>query len=85
MLPDLPAGLHWLNPVVGEATDRGQWDLLRVGPGGADVVASVRLTESGQAELSLRIPGNDLVQPPAMLPIAHAFEVAAEFGRKPAR
>lgn len=33
-LPELPIGMNWHNPVVGQSTDRDEWNLLRVGPGG---------------------------------------------------
>ncbi|WP_253275187.1 hypothetical protein, partial [Xanthomonas vasicola] len=82
-LPELPVGMHWLNPVIGNDIDRGQWNVLRVGPGGADVLASVRRNVTGDADVSLKKVGSPLIPPPVTLPIAQAFEVAAEFARKP--
>ncbi len=40
-LPELPAGMNWHNPVVRENVNRSEWEILRVGPGGADVLARV--------------------------------------------
>lgn len=80
-LPDLPNRMNWHNPVIGDRTDRDRWDVLNVGPGGAVVVASVHRGEQHYAEVFLPIPGSPLVPAPRTLPIAQAFEVAAEFAR----
>ncbi len=84
-LPELPAGMNWHNPVVGENIDRNEWDVLRVGPGGADVLARVRRNQAGGADVSLTITGSSAIPPPVSLPIAQAFEVAAEYARSLAR
>lgn len=80
-LPDLPAGMNWHNPVVGENVNRGEWEILRVGPGGADVVARVRRNQSGEANVYVPIPGSASVPEPVTYPIAQAFEVVAQFAR----
>jgi len=80
-LPDLPAAMNWHNPVVGENINRGEWQILRVGPGGADVLASVMRNGAGDADVSLKIVRSPLMPPPITLPIAQAFEVAAQFAR----
>ncbi len=80
-LPDLPPGMNWLNPVLGEHIDRDQWMILRLHPGGSDAVATVRRGEPGHADVTLPVAGSPLVPPPVTLPIAQAFEVAAEFAR----
>ncbi|MEQ7866932.1 hypothetical protein ABQ137_09930 [Xanthomonas sp. WHRI 8393] len=41
-LTELPVGMNWLNPVVGETINRDQLNVLCVDPGGADVPARVR-------------------------------------------
>ncbi|RYE79330.1 MAG: hypothetical protein EOO80_06570 [Oxalobacteraceae bacterium] len=74
-------GMNWHNPVVGLSTDRDEWNLLRVGPGGADVLARVRRNGASEADVSLMIAGSPVVPPPVTLPIAQAFEVACEFAR----
>lgn len=81
-LPDLPAGMNWHNPIVGHEIDRGEWEILRVGPGGADVLASVRRNGAGEADVSLKNAEGPLIPPPITLPIAQAFGVAAEFARR---
>ncbi|MGQ5267418.1 hypothetical protein [Xanthomonas arboricola] len=73
--------MSWHNPVIGEDIDRDKWNLLRVGPGGADVLARVRRTQTGEADVSLAIAGSPVIPPAVTLPIAQAFEVAAEFAR----
>ncbi len=84
-LPDLPIDMNWLNPVVGQNANRDEWCLLRVGPGGAEVLARVRRNEMGGADVSLSIAGSPVIPPAVPLPIAQAFEVAAEFARNLAR
>lgn len=84
-LPDLPAGMNWHNPVVGENVNRGEWEILCVGPRGADVLASVRRNGESDADVSLNNVASPLIPPPITLPIAQAFEVAAEFARKSSR
>ena len=84
-LPELPAGMNWHNPVVGESIDRNEWNVLRVGPGGADVLARVRRNQAGGADVSLTITGSPVISPPVSLPITQAFEVAAEYARSLAR
>lgn len=39
----------------------------------------------GDANVSLKTVGSPLIPPPVTLPIAHAFEVAAEFARNSSR
>ncbi|MBB5737246.1 hypothetical protein FHT09_003018 [Xanthomonas arboricola] len=73
--------MSWHNPVIGEDIDRDKWNLLRVGPGGADVLARVRRNQTGEADVSLKNAESPLIPPPVTLPIAQAFEVAAEFAR----
>ncbi|KGU41872.1 hypothetical protein [Xanthomonas citri] len=73
--------MNWHNPVVGHDIDRDEWNMLRVGPGGADVLARVRRNGAGDADVSLTIAGSPVVPPSVTLPIAQAFEVAAEFAR----
>ncbi|WAH66127.1 hypothetical protein [Xanthomonas hortorum] len=34
VLPHLPIGMNWNNPVVGETINRGEWLVLRVDPRG---------------------------------------------------
>ncbi|XNL35376.1 hypothetical protein FMO13_22260 [Xanthomonas phaseoli pv. dieffenbachiae] len=77
--------MNWHNPVIGGNVDRGEWNLLRVGPGGADVLARVRRNGETEAAVSLTITGSPMVPPPVTLPIAQALEVAAEFARSLAR
>jgi hypothetical protein len=84
-LPELPTGMNWHNPVVGESTDRDEWTLLRVGPGGATVLARVRRNGASEADVSLMIAGSTFVPPPVTLPIAQAFDVAAKFARNSSR
>ncbi|WP_227024106.1 hypothetical protein [Xanthomonas arboricola] len=79
-LTELPVGMNWLNPVVGETINRDQLNVLCVDPGGADVPARVRRNQTGGADLSLTIAGNPVILS-VTLPIALAFEVAAEFAR----
>jgi hypothetical protein len=84
-LPDLPAGMNWHNPIVGHEINRSEWQILRVGPGGADVLASVRRNGADDADVLLKTLGSSLIPPPVTLPIAQAFEVAAEFARSTKR
>ncbi len=84
-LPGLPAAMNWHNPVVGENINRGEWQILRVGPGGADVLASVRRNGTGDADVALNKVESPLIPPHVTLPIAQAFELAAEFARKSSR
>ncbi|QDS15806.1 hypothetical protein FPL04_09210 [Xanthomonas arboricola] len=77
--------MTWHNPVIGGNVDRGEWCLLRVGPGGADVLARVRRNGETEAAVSLTIAGSPVVPPPVTLPIAQAFEVAAQFARNSSR
>ncbi|WP_238691651.1 hypothetical protein [Xanthomonas arboricola] len=78
-LPDLPIGMTWHNPIVGQNIDRDEWEVLRVGPGGADVLARIRRNQAGGADVWLTIAGSPVIPPPVTLPIAQAFEVAAMF------
>lgn len=84
-LPPLPPNMTWHNPVIGGDVDRGEWCLLRVGPGGADVLARVRRNGEAEAAVWLTIAGSPVIPPPVTLPIAQAFEVAAEFARNSSR
>lgn len=84
-LPALPPSMSWHNPVIGGNVDRDEWNLLRVGPGGADVLARVRRNGATEADVSLMIAGSPVVPPPVTLSIAQAFEVAAEFARNSSR
>lgn len=84
-LPELPVGMNWLNPVVGNDTDRDQWCLIRASAGGAEVLARIRRNKMGGADVSLSIAGSPVIPPAVTLPIAQAFEVAAEFARNAAR
>lgn len=84
-LPSLPRGMNWNNPVIGDKFEREEWNLLRVGPGGADVLARVRRNGATEADVSLMIAGSPVIPPAVTLPIAQAFEVAAEFARNSAR
>lgn len=83
-LPELPAGMNWHNPVVGESVNRSEWEVLRVGPGGADVLVRVRRNGASEADVSLKVAGSPVIPPAVTLPIAQAFEVAAEFARNSA-
>jgi hypothetical protein len=85
MLPALPVGMNWHNPVAGETVDRDQWEILRVGPAGASVLARVRRNQAGEADVYLPIPGSASVPEPVTYPTAQAFEVAAEFARSSSR
>ncbi|WP_126969100.1 hypothetical protein [Xanthomonas sp. BRIP62411] len=71
--------MNWHNPIVGHEIDRDDWEILRVGPGGADVLARVRRNGAGDADVSLKTVGSPVILPAVKLPIAQAFEVAAEF------
>ncbi|PPU60060.1 hypothetical protein XacyCFBP1159_13455 [Xanthomonas arboricola pv. corylina] len=77
--------MNWNNPVIGDKFEREEWHVLRVGPGGADVLARVRRNGEIEAAVSLTIAGSPVIPPPVTLPIAQAFEVAAEFARTLAR
>lgn len=84
-LPFLPRGMNWNNPVFGEKSDREEWHVLRVGPGGSYVLARVRRNGASEADVSLEVAGSPVIPPAVTLPIAEAFEVAADFARNSAR
>lgn len=84
-LPSLPRGMNWNNPVVGEKFDRDEWHVLRVGPRDSDVLARIRRNGASEADVSLKVAGSPVIPPAVTLPIAQAFEVAAEFARNSAR
>ncbi|NMI19902.1 hypothetical protein E1J28_20955 [Xanthomonas hortorum pv. vitians] len=77
--------MNWHNPVVGNDTDRDQWLLLRANPAGSEVLARVRRNGASEADVSLTIAGSPVIPPAVTLPIAQAFEVAAEFARNSSR
>lgn len=84
-MPGLPDAMYWYNPVDGERIDRDRWELLHVGPGGTDVLATVRRRQGGEADVSVKMVGSFVVPPAVTLPIAQAFEVAVEFARRSSR
>lgn len=75
-LPELPASMNWLNPVIGNDTDRGQWLLLRANPGGSDVFARIERVRHDEGHVLATRHLNS--ESPIALPIAQAFELAAE-------
>lgn len=77
--------MNWNNPVVGEKFDREEWHVLRVGPGESYVLARVRRNGASDADVSLTVAGSPVIPPAVTLPIAQAFEVAAEFARNSAK
>ncbi|PPU42682.1 hypothetical protein [Xanthomonas arboricola] len=71
--------MNWNNPVIGEKFEREEWHVLRVGPGDSEVLARIRRNGASEADVSLKVAGSPVIPPAVTLPIAQAFEVAAEF------
>ncbi|MBB5875909.1 hypothetical protein [Xanthomonas sp. 3498] len=76
-LPSLPDNMNWLNPVIGNDHDRDIWNLIRILPGHAETVASIKRRGAPSGFGVLIVKGDQ--EPARTLPLALAFEAAAEW------
>ncbi|MBB4126210.1 hypothetical protein GGR77_001500 [Xanthomonas translucens] len=82
-LPELPEDMGWRNPVRGDAFDRDEWQLYQIEPGASINLATIRREKAGGDAALLSLKGELASQVP--LPLAQAFDVAAEHARQAAR
>lgn len=75
-LPDLPEGMNWLNPVIGDSYARDVWNIIRILPGGAVTIASITRKGAPAGSGMLTIKGD--LTPGRTLPLAQAFEEATK-------
>ncbi len=80
-LPELPANMGWRNPVRGDAFDRDEWQLYRLGSGDSINLATIRRVQPDAYTVSMAGQGG-AVAPLSLYLAAAAFAMAAEWARR---